>query len=114
MPDWKSPAELQVEGGIFAKFMHALLGLYAYVVLIICSFWFLVSITANLRYEFLLSLDFDWDFLSGKKRFRWPLVKYSFLTAFCLPLIIKCRPFISPIDIFCWHPLLECKCCDLL
>jgi len=56
MPDWKSPAELELEGGIFAKFMHALLGLYAY--------------------EFLLTLDFDWDFLSGKKRFRWPLIFY--------------------------------------
>ena len=31
MPDWKSTAELQLEGGIFAKFMHALLGLYVYV-----------------------------------------------------------------------------------
>ena len=75
---------------------------------------FPVSITANLRYEFFLTLDFDWDFLSGKKRFRWPLVKYSFLTIFCLPLIIHCRYFISPIDIFCWQLLSECKSCDLL
>ena len=83
MPDWQSPAELQLEGGIFAKFMHALLGLYAYVVFFFTRFsWFPVSNTANLRYEFVLTLDFDWAFISGKKRFRWPLVKYSFLTAF--------------------------------
>ncbi|KAF8815103.1 hypothetical protein BYT27DRAFT_7216821 [Phlegmacium glaucopus] len=56
MPDWKSTTELQQEAAIFSKFMHALLGLYAY--------------------EFLLSLDFDWEFLSGKKRFRWPLIFY--------------------------------------
>ena len=46
MPDWTSPAELQVEGAIFAKFMHALLGLYAYVVLLICS-WFPLSISSK-------------------------------------------------------------------
>ena len=45
MPDWQSPAELQLEGGIFAKFMHALLGLYAYVLLALLGF--AVSITAN-------------------------------------------------------------------
>lgn len=56
MPDWKSSAQLQLEGVIFAKFIHALLGLYAY--------------------EFFLSLDFDWEFLSGRKRFRWPLIIY--------------------------------------
>lgn len=26
-------------------------------------------------WEFALSLDFDWDFISGKKKFRWPLVR---------------------------------------
>jgi len=26
------------------------------------------------RYEWFLSLSFDWDFISGKKRLRWPLV----------------------------------------
>lgn len=38
MPNWKSPAELQLEGGIFAKFMHALIGLYAYVAFIALGF----------------------------------------------------------------------------
>ncbi|KAF8155569.1 hypothetical protein B0H34DRAFT_501421 [Crassisporium funariophilum] len=56
MPDWKAPEELQKEAVIFTKLMHSLLGLYAY--------------------EWFLSLDFDWEFLSGKKKFRWPMVFY--------------------------------------
>ncbi|KAF8966627.1 hypothetical protein BDZ97DRAFT_1917437 [Flammula alnicola] len=56
MPDWKSPAEIQKEAGVFVKLMHSLLGLYAY--------------------EWFLSLDFEWDLITGKKRFRWPLIFY--------------------------------------
>lgn len=56
MPDWSSPAELAVEGAAFAKFMHALAGLY---------FW-----------EFATSLDFDWDFVVGRKKFHWPMIFY--------------------------------------
>ncbi|KAJ3572301.1 hypothetical protein NP233_g3183 [Leucocoprinus birnbaumii] len=56
MPDWSSPQEIAKEGGIMVKFMHALLGLYAY--------------------EWLLSLDFEFDLLRGKKKFRWPLIFY--------------------------------------
>jgi hypothetical protein len=26
------------------------------------------------RWEWFLSLDFDWEFISGKKKFRWPMV----------------------------------------
>jgi len=36
--------------------MHALLGLYGW--------------------EFMLTLDFDWSVISGKKKFRWPLIFY--------------------------------------
>ncbi|TFK38033.1 hypothetical protein BDQ12DRAFT_135210 [Crucibulum laeve] len=56
MPDWSSPVELMKEADVFTKFMHALLGLYAY--------------------EWFLSLDFDWDFVTGKKKFRWPMIFY--------------------------------------
>lgn len=28
-----------------------------------------------LRWEFITSMDFDWAVLTGKKRFRWPLVR---------------------------------------
>jgi len=56
MPDWNSPAELQLDAGIFVKFNHALLGLYAW--------------------EWFISLPFDWDVLTGRKPFRWPLIFY--------------------------------------
>ncbi|CAA7270205.1 unnamed protein product [Cyclocybe aegerita] len=56
MPDWKDPAQVAKDAVAFSKLMHALFGLYAY--------------------EWFLSLDFDWDFLVGKKRFRWPMIFY--------------------------------------
>lgn len=56
MPDWKSAAELEKDSVAFGKLVHALLGLYAY--------------------EWFLTLDFDLDFLRGKRRFRWPMIFY--------------------------------------
>ncbi|KNZ78657.1 hypothetical protein J132_10762 [Termitomyces sp. J132] len=56
MPDWRSPQELQKEELIFSKFTHALFGLYIY--------------------EWFISLDFEWQFISRKKQFRWPLIFY--------------------------------------
>ncbi|KAJ6614604.1 hypothetical protein B0H10DRAFT_141776 [Mycena sp. CBHHK59/15] len=56
MPDWSSQAELLIDAGIFVKFMHALLGLYAW--------------------EWFISLPFDWEVLTGRKQFRWPLIFY--------------------------------------
>ena len=32
-----------------------------------------------LRYEWFISLDFEWDFISGKKRLRWPMVSTATL-----------------------------------
>lgn len=43
--------------------MHTLLGLYIW--------------------EWVISLDFDWQYISGKKKFRWPMVFY-FLNRYCL------------------------------
>ncbi|KLO19300.1 hypothetical protein SCHPADRAFT_69062 [Schizopora paradoxa] len=56
MVDWHSPVEVQKDGAIFSKLMHALLGVYLW--------------------EFAISLDFDVDFLLGRKQFRWPLIFY--------------------------------------
>lgn len=66
MVEWQSPAELLHDADAFSKFMHCLLGLYIW--------------------EFCTSLDFDWMFISGKKKFRWPLFfyfagRYSLLAA---------------------------------
>ncbi|KAG9313367.1 hypothetical protein JVU11DRAFT_5683 [Chiua virens] len=64
MVNWQSQTEVQADsGGRFNNFMHALLGLYIW--------------------EFVTSLDFDWEFLSGKKKFRWPLIFY-FAGRYCL------------------------------
>ncbi|OSC97780.1 hypothetical protein PYCCODRAFT_1471562 [Trametes coccinea BRFM310] len=56
MVDWKSPQEIANDGAAFGKFMHVLLGLYIW--------------------EFVTSFPFDWQFISGKKRFKWPLIFY--------------------------------------
>ncbi|KAF9528713.1 hypothetical protein CPB83DRAFT_929504 [Crepidotus variabilis] len=56
MPAWRTPEELQKDAAVFTKFMHSLLGIYAY--------------------EWFISLDFDWEVLTGKKKFRWPMVFY--------------------------------------
>ncbi|KIY48792.1 hypothetical protein FISHEDRAFT_22582, partial [Fistulina hepatica ATCC 64428] len=56
MVDWSSSAELAIESDVFTKFMHAIFGLYVW--------------------EWMLSLDFDWEYISGRKRFRWPMIFY--------------------------------------
>lgn len=35
MADWKSPEEIEKDAGIFIKFMHALIGLYVSVPVIV-------------------------------------------------------------------------------
>lgn len=63
MVDWMSPTELAKDAKAFDRFMHTLLGLYIW--------------------EWVISLDFDWQYISGKKRFRWPMFFY-FLNRYCL------------------------------
>jgi hypothetical protein len=55
MPDWTSPEELAKDATIFNNFMHALVGLYIW--------------------EVACSLDFDWAIITGKRKFKWPLVR---------------------------------------
>ncbi|KAF9522120.1 hypothetical protein CPB83DRAFT_899916 [Crepidotus variabilis] len=56
MVDWKSPEEVGRDFQIFDKFLHALFGL--------------------LIWEYLTSLDFEWEFITGKRQFRWPMILY--------------------------------------
>ncbi|KAI5117159.1 hypothetical protein M0805_001017 [Coniferiporia weirii] len=56
MVDWQSQAEIVKDGNVFSKFMHCLLGVYLW--------------------EFFISLPFDFDFILGRKAFKWPLVFY--------------------------------------
>ncbi|KAF8191814.1 hypothetical protein BJ912DRAFT_849235 [Pholiota molesta] len=63
MVDWKSTAEIIKDGQAFDRLMHVLLGLYIW--------------------EWVVSLDFDWAYISRKKTFRWPMIFY-FLNRYCL------------------------------
>ncbi|GJE94553.1 hypothetical protein PsYK624_107230 [Phanerochaete sordida] len=56
MVNWMSTEELVKDGSAFGKLMHTLLGLYIW--------------------EVVTSLNFDWDFVVGRKKFRWPMVFY--------------------------------------
>lgn len=60
---WSTAEELATDEDAFIKLMHCLAGVY---------FW-----------EFFTSLDFDWAFISGKKKFQWPLIFYM-LGRYCL------------------------------
>ncbi|KXN86498.1 hypothetical protein AN958_09970 [Leucoagaricus sp. SymC.cos] len=63
MVNWSSLEEVQKDGVAFDRFMHSLLGLYIW--------------------EWFTSLEFDWQYISGKKKFRWPMIFY-FLNRYCL------------------------------
>lgn len=63
MVNWSSMEEIQKDAVVFDRFMHALLGVYIW--------------------EWFTSLRFDWKYISGKKKFRWPMVFY-FLNRYCL------------------------------
>ncbi|KAI9569905.1 hypothetical protein HD554DRAFT_461696 [Boletus coccyginus] len=56
MTDWQSLSEISTDLAVFNRLVHALLGLYGW--------------------EIVLTLDFDWAVISGKKKFRWPLIFY--------------------------------------
>ncbi|CAL1699326.1 unnamed protein product [Somion occarium] len=56
MVDWQSPTEIAKDAMAFDRLMHALLGLYIW--------------------EFVTSLGFDWEFITRKKKFRWPMIFY--------------------------------------
>jgi hypothetical protein len=82
MVDWTSPTELASEGVIFKNLMHALIGLYAW--------------------EFLTSLDFEWELLTGKKRFRWPLVSFTIAGVYLRVLNVSCRFSTLLVVTRCW------------
>ncbi|KAI6043985.1 hypothetical protein EDC04DRAFT_499835 [Pisolithus marmoratus] len=63
MVNWQSSAEILADSVVFSRFVHTLFGVYLW--------------------EVVTSLNFDWQFISGQKRFRWPLVFY-FAGRYCL------------------------------
>ncbi|KAJ8507690.1 hypothetical protein ONZ45_g9972 [Pleurotus djamor] len=65
MVDWMSPTVIAQNAVSFSRFMHCLLGLYIW--------------------EWFTSLDFDWQYISRKRKFRWPMGFY-FANRYCLLL----------------------------
>ena len=53
-------------------------------------------------WEFCVSFQFDLSFISGKRKFRWPLVRFSFLFDF-FPLTCTDRSSISPAVTAYWR-----------
>jgi len=56
MVDWNSPANILKSGIALSKMVNIFFGIYIWDFL--CSFWF------------------DWEFLSGKRKFKWPMLAY--------------------------------------
>jgi len=60
----------------FEKLIHVLLGLYMCLItlLLVSTFDIEHCFLCSHRWEWFISLDFDWQYISRKKPFRWPLV----------------------------------------
>lgn len=73
MPNWSSPEELQLDDGVLVKFIHALMGVY---VLVLYNDLLLAEVPTLFfsSWEWFLTIDFDWDVITRKKAFRWPIV----------------------------------------
>ncbi|OCH84480.1 hypothetical protein OBBRIDRAFT_401328 [Obba rivulosa] len=56
MVEWSSPEAIASAGGVYKDFVHALFGLYIW--------------------ELLISMKFDYEYLVGKRRFKWPMTFY--------------------------------------
>ncbi|KAI0784025.1 hypothetical protein C8Q75DRAFT_736440 [Abortiporus biennis] len=64
MTNWSDPGVQAAEGAALAKMSYVIAGVY---------FW-----------EFVITLDFDWEYLSGKRTFRWPMIFYFLNRYLCL------------------------------
>ncbi|KAK0200848.1 hypothetical protein DFS33DRAFT_1355489 [Desarmillaria ectypa] len=58
MVDWKSPAELLKDADAFSKIIHLLLGVYIW--------------------EWVNTVNFEYAIVTGRQRFRWPLIFYFY------------------------------------
>ncbi|KAK7685408.1 hypothetical protein QCA50_011271 [Cerrena zonata] len=73
MPDWNSPEQVALSLDVLVKLTHGFIGVYLW--------------------EFAQSFDFDWSFISGKRKFKWVmifyfLVRYTALAAFISALVV--------------------------
>ncbi|KAH9915989.1 uncharacterized protein B0H18DRAFT_856441, partial [Fomitopsis serialis] len=63
MVEWQSQDAIEADSVAFSRFMHALLGLYLW--------------------EFFTSVPFDWEYISGRRKFRWPMI-FFFFNRYCM------------------------------
>ncbi|KAM5541942.1 hypothetical protein V8D89_004252 [Ganoderma adspersum] len=84
MVEWQSPDKLTKDGAFFDRFMHSLFRLYLW--------------------EFIISLPFDWQYLTGKRKFKWPLVFYFsgqyFLLFTLIGIPVNCQALYTYNQIF--------------
>ncbi|KAJ3473904.1 hypothetical protein NLI96_g12762 [Meripilus lineatus] len=69
MVDWKSPAQIAFDIDAFAKMVQFFIAIY---------FW-----------EFLISLDFEYSFLKGTRKFNWPMIPYFCGRYSCILLCVS-------------------------
>lgn len=90
MVDWHSPAQLARDARMsvsrlpdrrivnhsaeaFSNLIHVLFGLYLWASLVPC----IRLLICQFSWEFCVSFQFDLSFISGKRKFRWPMVSVS-------------------------------------
>ncbi|KAJ8089629.1 hypothetical protein PM082_014887 [Marasmius tenuissimus] len=79
--DWNSPETMSALSAMFDNSLFALMGLYAW--------------------EWVITLDFEWEFVSGRRKFRWPMIFYFYARYAVLALfagIIVARFIDHPIN----------------
>ncbi|KDQ64813.1 hypothetical protein JAAARDRAFT_116772 [Jaapia argillacea MUCL 33604] len=64
MPNWSDPAEIQKDGDVFTKLMFSLFGVYVW--------------------ELFITSGFEWSLITGKRKFKWPMVVFFFLCRYCI------------------------------
>lgn len=101
MVDWNSPSQMANDAGMFGtpnvldtlskphrsveyrNFIHVLAGIYMYVNrLFNHSQIIIVNPRCYASWEFLVSFDFDWKFLTRELQFKWPMVRGYYFECF--------------------------------
>ncbi|OCH84473.1 hypothetical protein OBBRIDRAFT_839673 [Obba rivulosa] len=84
MVDWTSTVVEAKDGEVWDRLMHAMFGLYVW--------------------ELVISMNFDLDYIRGKRRFRWPLIfyfanRYSLLFSY-IGIRVDCQALYTYTDLF--------------
>jgi hypothetical protein len=75
MVDWMSPATLaQEDGQSFAVMYIVVMQSCSYILLAVIFNNFMHAIIGLYAWKYFTSLGFEWELLTGRKKFQWPLV----------------------------------------